>query len=90
MPLRWLIIVLATILMGLLAIVTLRAEATHLHYQLSQLDRRAQVLRQELREKELELARMRNPALIRARLDQWRLPYDSSETRSPGDRPEQP
>ena len=90
MPLRWLIAVLATILMGLLAVVTLRAEATRLHYQLSQLDRRAQVLRQELREKELELARLHNPALIRAKLNAWRRPHDFSQTRTPGDRPKQP
>ena len=73
MPLRWLILVLAMVLLAMMAVVLLRAETTRLHYELSQFDRRAEVLRQELREKELELARLRNPALIRAKLDELRL-----------------
>jgi len=73
MPLRWLILVLATILVALMAVVVLRAEVTRLHYELSQLDRRAEALRQEACEKELELARLRSPAIIRARLAELRL-----------------
>lgn len=73
MPLRWLILVLATVLVAMMAVVLLRAETTRVHYELSQLDRQAGVLRQELREKELELARLANPALIRAKLAELRL-----------------
>jgi sensor domain CHASE-containing protein len=73
MPLRWLILVLAAVITTMMAVVLLRAEATALHYNLSRLDRQAQVLRQELREQELELARLRNPARIRAKLAELRL-----------------
>ena len=69
MPLRRIIIILAGAAATMLAVAVLRAETARLHYALSQLDRRAAALRQELREKELELARLRNPARIRALLD---------------------
>ncbi|MBU0617922.1 MAG: hypothetical protein KKI02_09415 [Planctomycetes bacterium] len=73
MPLRSLILLLAMVLVAMMTIVLLRAETTRLHYELSQLDPRAGVLRQELAEKELELERLRNPALIRAKLAELRL-----------------
>jgi uncharacterized membrane protein len=73
MPLRTLILLLAIILVAMMTVVLLRAETTRRHYELSQLDRRAEVLRQELAEKELELERLRNPALIRAKLAELRL-----------------
>lgn len=73
MALKRLVVVLAAALAALMAVVVLRAETTQLHYQLSQLDRRTQALRQEAREKELELMRLRNPALIRAKLAELRL-----------------
>jgi hypothetical protein len=79
MPLRGLLLALATVLVAMMAVVLLRAETARLHYAVSQLDRRAAVLRQELREKELELARLRNPAVIRAKLAEWRLRQDSGE-----------
>jgi len=85
MPLRWLVLVLATVLVAMMAVVFLRAEAARLHYDLSQLEHRAQVLRQELREKEIELARLRNPALIRAKLAELRLHSGKGdEQRKPG------
>lgn len=52
----------------MLTVVVLRAETTRLHFELVRLERRAATLRQELREKELELARLRNPARIRDRV----------------------
>ena len=73
MPLKWLILILAAILAAMMTIVMLRAETARLHYELSQYDRQARVLRQELREQELELARLRNPALIRGKLAEMRL-----------------
>jgi len=65
--------VLASTLAVLLAVVVLRAEAARLHYATAQLERRVEALVQELREKDLELARLRNPALIRARIEELRL-----------------
>ena len=77
MSLKWLIPVLVAALVGMMAVVLLRAEVTRRHYELSQLDRQADVLRQELREKQLELARLRSPAVIRAKLAALRLREDS-------------
>ena len=87
MPLRWLILVLVIVLAGMMAVVVSRAEATRLHYELSQLDRRAQILRQELIEKELELERLRNPALIRAKLAELRMTGQAGETGTRDGRP---
>ncbi len=88
MALRGLMLVLATALVAMMAVVLLRAETARLHYALSQVDQRAAVLRQELREKELELARLRNPAVIRAKLAEWRLLQDSSDAKVTGWRPD--
>jgi hypothetical protein len=74
MSLQRLTVVLAGALVTMLGVVMLRAEATRLHYELSQLDSRSEVLWLELREKELELARLRNPALIRARVTEMMVP----------------
>ena len=71
MPTGRLCSALAVVFAALIAVVLLRAESSHLHYELSQLDRQASVLRQELREKEVELARLRNPAMIEERLREW-------------------
>jgi hypothetical protein len=84
MSLRRTVVVLGAALVTLLTVVILRAETTRLHSELSQLDRRAAVLWQELRENELELARLRNPALIRARVAQMRL-QDSPPERARAD-----
>ena len=90
MPLRWLILVLAATLTAAMTVVILRAETTRLHYQLSQLDQRAAVLQQELREKGLELARLRNPAVMRAKLAELRLQQVSADGRSQTGRPGDP
>jgi sensor domain CHASE-containing protein len=90
MPLRWLILILAALLVAMMTVVVLRAETSRLHYGLSQLDQRAEVLRQELREKELELARLRNPAVIRAKLAEWWLQNDSGKARTSGGWPGRP
>lgn len=73
MSLRRTVVILGVGLATLLTVVILRAETTRLHSELSLLDSRAAVLWQELREDELELARLRNPALIRARVARMRL-----------------
>jgi len=57
----------------LLAVVVLRAETTRLHYELSELDRRDDGLRQELRRELLALQRARNPATLLERVKDMRL-----------------
>ena len=84
MSLRRTVVILGAALATLLTVVILRAETTRLHSELSLLDRRAAVLWQELRENELELARLRNPALIRARVARMRL-QDSPADRAAAD-----
>ncbi len=57
-------------LLLLLVVVIQRAETTRLHYEIARCERTADELRQELRESELELARLRNPTRIRQRMEQ--------------------
>jgi predicted Holliday junction resolvase-like endonuclease len=51
----------------MLVVVILRAETTRLHYQTAQREQRLEDLREQLRQAEMELARLRNPMLIRER-----------------------
>jgi sensor domain CHASE-containing protein len=90
MPLRWLILILAVVLVAMMAVVVLRAETTRLNYELSQFDRRAEILQLELMEKELELERLRNPALIRTKLAELRLTGQNGEARGLTDQPAVP
>jgi hypothetical protein len=55
-------------LLVMLATVAFRAEATRLQYRQVQVERDILAARQVLREKELELARLRNPAMIQRRV----------------------
>ncbi|MBU0637622.1 MAG: hypothetical protein KKB50_02060 [Planctomycetes bacterium] len=64
---------LSVTLLVMLAVIALRAEATRYHHELAVLDRRANLLWQQVWEEEIELARLRNPALIRARVAELRL-----------------
>ena len=73
MSMRRMVFGLGLALGTMLAVVIVRAETTRVHAELSGLDRRAEVLWQELRERELDLARLRSPALIRARVAEMRL-----------------
>lgn len=66
-------IVLGSALAVMMTVVVLRAESTALHFELSQYDTRVDRQHQDLHERELELARLRNPALIRARIADLRL-----------------
>ncbi|MFO0839676.1 MAG: hypothetical protein U1D55_14260 [Phycisphaerae bacterium] len=68
MSLARLVIVLGLALAVLLATVTLRAESVRLHREVAEMERRAQVRVREIREQELELARLRNPAVIYERI----------------------
>jgi hypothetical protein len=62
------IVVMVGGLLLMLTVVILRAETTRLHYEVSQCERRADECRQRLREGELELARLRNPMVIRQKV----------------------
>lgn len=70
MTLFRMIVILVGGLLLLLTVVVLRAETTRLHYEISKCERSADELRQQLAEKELELARLRNPTRIRQRVEQ--------------------
>jgi hypothetical protein len=70
----------------MLLVVMLRAETTRLHYEISELDRREDVLRQELRTEQLVLQRAQNPALLLERVKQMRLAEpgkDSKDSKEP-------
>lgn len=68
-------------LLAMLAVVILRAETTRLAYEVSQCEQRAEVCRQQLREAELELARLRNPMVIRDKAQ--RVVKDMLEAQEP-------
>jgi hypothetical protein len=65
MTLFRMIVVLVAGLLVMLCVVILRAETARLHYEISQRERQAEVFRQQLHDAELELARLRNPMLMR-------------------------
>lgn len=73
MSLIRMVVILGGALVVMLAVVALRAETTRLHFEISELDQRAAGLMREIGEKELELARLRNPARIRAKAEELRL-----------------
>lgn len=74
MSLMRLIALLGGAALVLLAVVALRAETIRIHNRIGRIDYEAESLALELRQKELELARLRNPTLIRARVGALRLP----------------
>ncbi len=78
MTLTRMIVTLAGALAVMLTVVILRAECTRLHFDVSRLDKRGDGLIQQMREEELELARLRNPAVIRARVAEMRLAGQAS------------
>ncbi|MFH1746310.1 MAG: hypothetical protein ABIG44_04625 [Planctomycetota bacterium] len=78
MKLIRMICVLAGALVIMLVVVVLRAETTRLHYEISELDRWDDVLRQELRHEQLAWQRARDPAALweRVKLIQMSEPVD--------------
>ncbi len=70
MTLLRIIVVLVGGLLVLLVVVIQRAETTRLHYEIAQCGRKADELRLQLREAEMELARQRNPSRIWQRMQQ--------------------
>lgn len=71
-------------LMVMLTVVVLRAETTRVHYEISLLDRRDDVLRQELRKEQVALQRARNPAALLERVKDMRLaPPKQTPPRAP-------
>jgi outer membrane biosynthesis protein TonB len=78
------IVVLSSGLAVMLVVVVLRTETTRLHFEVSQRERQSEGFRQQLRESELELARLRNPMLIREQVKealQEYLQLDAPTTR---------
>ncbi|MGE0480710.1 MAG: hypothetical protein AB7Q17_09585 [Phycisphaerae bacterium] len=67
------VVALALLLVVMVTVVILRAETTRLGHDIAQLDARADTLVDQIREQELELTRLRNPELIRARVGELRL-----------------
>ncbi len=62
------VLILGAALPLLAGVVLLRAETARLNYLLARLDQRAMLLRDELRDSRLELARLSNPQRIRERV----------------------
>jgi len=81
---------LALAFVAMMTIVVLRGGTTRLNYELSQLDQQAAVLRQELREKTLELARLRSPAVIREKCAALRLDAGATGSGASGRRSDRP
>ncbi|RMF73696.1 MAG: hypothetical protein D6744_15325 [Planctomycetota bacterium] len=57
----------------MLTVVVLRTETARLNREISELDREEMRLREQVRAAEIELARLRNPILLRQRVAQDRL-----------------
>lgn len=68
MSLTRMLILLGGALLVMVAVVLIRAQTAALHYQRSLLDREAEALQTECRERALELTRRKNPALLRERV----------------------
>lgn len=67
-------VLLAGALIVMLSVIMLRTETTRTNYRISRFDQQADALRQQLRDEELKLQRLRNPALIRAKAKELKLP----------------
>jgi len=68
MTLKRMIVMFAGALLVMLIVIVLRAETTRIHYEISDFDRRIDVLRQELRNERIALQRARNPAELLERV----------------------
>ena len=75
-------LVLLSALVVMLTVVVLRSERTRLQFEISRDDRDAEALRQEVRERELELARLSNPGVIRQRLLEMRIEQSAAKGNS--------
>ncbi len=73
MTLTRMVCILAGALAIMLTVVILRAEATRLSYDVSRLELRERGLVQQIQADTDELNRLKNPALIRARVAEMRL-----------------
>ncbi len=56
----------------MLAVVMIRSESARVHFELANLEQREAALRFQLRENELEIARLKTPGRIRARIEDMR------------------
>jgi len=65
--------ILTTLLAALMTVAVLRVEIARMHHHMSTLDWAAVELEQRMRTRDVELARLRNPILIRQRVADLRL-----------------
>jgi len=70
-------------LLSMLAVVVLRAETTRIHYEITEIERRDDVCRQELRRERLALQRARNPTELLERVRRLRMMETPSEAPVP-------
>ena len=70
-------------LLTMLAVVVLRAETTRVHYEITEIERRDDVCRQELRRERLALQRARNPTELLERVRRLRMMEAPSEGSAP-------
>lgn len=68
----------------MIAVVLIRAESSRLQNEAARLERQQAELRLESREQEIEIARLRNPALIRARVEDLWAPMDTTRAADKG------
>ena len=82
MTLLRIIVILAGALALMLAVVILRTETARLHYRISRLQDETGRMHEQLRDANLEIARLRNPMLIRQRVhDVLREQFEVDEAR---------
>jgi hypothetical protein len=67
-------------LLVMLVTIALRAEATRLQHEQVRAERETLLVREAIRDKQLELARLRNPALIQRRVLELHFGTDSATT----------
>lgn len=77
-------VVLLTTLVVLLTVVILRVETARMHNRIAELDTDALEIWQQIRSQDVELARLRNPMLIRQRVAELRLGEPLANPRPPG------
>jgi hypothetical protein len=83
MTLARIIALLSAALVVMLAVVVLRAEATRVHHEICELERREDELRPEVRREWLALQRARNPSALLERLKGMEVPVPA-ETEGDG------
>jgi hypothetical protein len=90
MTLRRMILLFMGVLAVMVSAVVLRAEATRVHYEIAELDRRDDGLRQEVRKEQLALQRARNPATLLERVKDMKLEEPKATPQRPSSKGNKP